>query len=179
MITAPNKALHRMAMSILVPISCAAGFPAQAQEAQDIPLQALRSCQAITSGAERLTCFDRAAADLLQATEAGELRVVDREEIRETRRGLFGFSLPKLGLFANEEKDGLDQSLTSTITEVRRVGREGYLVTIAEGSRWRVNDAPARFRPEAGDAIELEKAALGSFWLRVNGATGVKGSRVE
>ena len=155
-------------------------IPAHAQETSaDEPLQDLRECQAVANPEERLICFDTAVSQLVQASEAGDLRVVDREDIRETRRGLFGFSMPKLGLFRGSEDEDVDRVLNSTITEVRQVGRESYLLTIAEGSRWRVNDAPRRFRPEAGDAVDFERAALGSFWVRVNGTPGVKGRRVE
>ena len=169
---------RRVALAGLATLAIA--IPAHAQEIpNDEPLQGLRECQAIAIAEERLACFDTAVSRLVQASEAGDLRVVDREDIRETRRGLFGFSMPKLGLFRGSEDEDVDRVLHSTITEVRQVGRESYLLTIAEGSRWRVNDAPRRFRPEAGDTVEFERAALGSFWVRINGTPGVKGRRVE
>ena len=140
----------------------------------------LKFCRTVADDAERLACFDRASANLIKADDAGDISVVDREQIEKTKRGLFGFSLPKLGIFA--DKDGTEQridKLNSTITAITAVGRRDYLITIAEGSRWRVSAPPRRFRPEVGDPIELERAALGSFWLRVDGAPGVKGRRTE
>lgn len=152
---------------------------ASAQEkSDDAQLGQLRECQAIVDDAARLSCYDREVAAVVAASDAGDIQVVDKEDIRETRRGLFGFSLPKTGIFGGgDDKD--DEVMTSQITSVRQVGREGYRITIAEGSVWQINDPPRRFRPKVGDDVELERAAMGSFWVRLNGQNGVKGRRVE
>jgi hypothetical protein len=152
---------------------------ASAQEkSDDAQLGQLRECQAIVDDAARLACYDREVAAVVAASDAGDIQVVDKEDIRETRRGLFGFSLPKTGIFGGgDDKD--DEVMTSQITSVRQVGREGYRITIAEGSVWQINDPPRRFRPKVGDDVELERAAMGSFWVRLNGQNGVKGRRVE
>ena len=152
---------------------------ASAQEkSDDAQLGQLRECQAIVDDASRLACYDREVAAVVAASDAGDIQVVDKEDIRETRRGLFGFSLPKTGIFGGgDDKD--DEVMTSQITSVRQVGREGYRITIAEGSVWQINDPPRRFRPKVGDDVELERAAMGSFWVRLNGQNGVKGRRVE
>lgn len=142
-------------------------------------LDNLRECRAIADPTSRLACYDQAVGQVIAKTDAGELRVVDEEEIRETRRGLFGFSLPKLGIFGGDgEEDEADEILQSEITAVRRVRDEWHL-TIAEGSVWRVSNAPTRFKARVGEAVEFEKAAMGSYWVRVGGRLGVKGRRVE
>ena len=142
-------------------------------------LAELQSCREITAAADRLACFDRASASLIAARESGEVRVVDREEIRETRRGLFGFTLPKFGTFGSGDEEQLDL-LESTITGVSRVGRNGYRIRIEEGSVWQIDSAPSRLRaPKPGDAIVLKKASLNSFFIRIAGQIGVKGRRVE
>ena len=151
---------------------------AQDRAAPD-PLDQLRACKAITGAQERLACFDAASAHLIAQNDSGAVKVVDQEEIRETRRGLFGFTMPKFGIFGGGGDSDEDKLLNSEVTGVRHLGRDAWLLTIREGSVWRVSDAPSRFRPQVGDAIELERAAMGSFWVRLNGKTGVKGRRVE
>ncbi len=157
-------------------------LPVQAQDAGETEhLTALQQCRTVADDTARLACFDRETAVLIAATDSGDLQIVDREAVRETRRGLFGFSLPKLGIFGGNDDEGeeLAKRLESEIVGVRSAGREAYLLTIAEGSVWRVSDAPRRFRPKVGDAVEFERAAMGSYWVRLNGQLGVKGRRVE
>lgn len=150
-----------------------------AQEQNDgEKLAALKNCQAIEAAEARLACYDREVAVVVAASESGEIQVVDKEDIRETRRGLFGFSLPKTGIFGGGDDED-DEVMTSQITSVRAIGREDYEITIAEGSVWQIKDPPRRFKPRVGDEVELEKAAMGSFWVRLNGQNGVKGRRIR
>lgn len=154
-----------------------AGLYAQQNNGSADELQGLIECRAIAQDIERLACFDREVALVSAKQESGEVRVVRAEDIRETRRGLFGFSTPKTGLFASS--DEADDKLQSRITGVRQVRSDYWEVTIAEGSVWRASDTPRRFKPRVGDTVELERAALGSYWLRVNGTLGVKARRIE
>lgn len=149
--------------------------------AQDRPVEAqidaLRECRELTDEVRRLACYDAATAPLLAAIEDGSAQVVSREEVEETRRGLFGFTMPKLGLFSSDD-DEIDL-LESTITNVRS-GRRSYEFTIEEGSVWQINSVPMRLRPpEVGDPVVLKKASLGSYFVRIDGQTGVKGKRVR
>jgi len=166
---------------LIVPLAFWSGSALAQDTSEDARMTALRACQATVDPTARLACYDRAVGEVVAATDAGELQVVDREEIRETRRGLFGFSLPKLGIFGggDDDKDDLAKKMNTTITGVRTVGREGWQITIAEGSVWQISEAPRRFRPQIGDDVELERAAMGSYWVRLKGQNGVKGRRIE
>ena len=172
----------RTTAALLLSIGVTFATPASAQDANPARpdlLADLQACRDIDDPARRLACFDRASASLLAARDSGEVRVVDREEVQQTRRGLFGFTLPKLGIFGAGDDEQLD-TLESTITGVSRVGRNGYRIRIEEGSVWQIDSAPSRLRtPEPGDAIVLKKASLNSFFIRIAGQIGVKGRRVE
>ncbi|MGV2495453.1 hypothetical protein [Pelagerythrobacter aerophilus] len=130
----------------------------------------------------RLACYDAAVKDIVAASDQGELRVIDAEAVRKTRRGLFGFSLPDLGIFGGDdgEKDELDR-LETTVSSVRYLTPNSFVFRIAEGDAlWQVSDAPRRLlRVESGDPVVIEKAALGSYFIRFDGQNGVKGRRVE
>lgn len=173
--------LHRSParLCLAAAIALALPAPASAQDDKAGPdtLEALDACRAITDDSARLACFDREVASVLAERESGAIRVVDAEDIRETRRSLFGFSTPKTGLFASEGEE--EKRLQSTITSLRQVRADYWEVTIAEGSVWRASDTPRRFKPKVGDPVELEEAALGSYWLRVDGKTGVKARRIR
>lgn len=145
-------------------------------------LAALKACQVETIDAARLSCFDKAAATILAASEQGDLRMVDREEVRQTRRKLFGFSLPTFGIFGGGDKTD-DQpaieSLETTIAKVRASDYGGWTLVTAEGAVWQIDNAPARLMtPKVGQSLEIKAGALSSYFLRINGQPGVKGKRV-
>ena len=165
------------------------GLPvaAQAQEGDDPdPLDPLKVCQAQADPTARLACYDTAVGAIVTAEEQGDLRIVDREMVRETRRSLFGFSLPDFGIFGGDE-DGEDEeeeafdSLVSTVTSVRYMTPNSFVFRIAEGDAlWQVDDAPRRLLTvESGDAVEIEKGALSSYFIRFGKQGGVKGRRIE
>lgn len=151
--------------------------PAAAQSASD-RLSGLRSCTAVKPDAERLACYDREAAAVLSAAQTGEVRIVERQEIERTRRSLFGFSLPSIGLLGSDSE--VPDTLETTITAVRSTGQDAWAIQVAEGSVWQITNAPSRFRePKVGDPIVLKRAALGSFFIRVGNQLGVKGRRIQ
>lgn len=162
------------------------GAPLAAQEksAESNYVAALRDCQAKVDPTERLACFDTAVAAIVSASSEGEVRVVDREEVRQTRRKLFGFSLPDFGIFGKGDKaDAVEEeeftTLQTTITGVR-AGRGTYVLTTEEGAQWQLDEVPSRLlRPKIGQSLEIKKGALSSYFLRIDGQKGVKGRRVQ
>lgn len=158
---------------------------AQDDRGESSYVTALRGCQSKTDPVERLACYDTAVAAVVAASTEGEVRVVDREEVRETRRKLFGFTLPDLSIFGGKsDKEDPEQAeefstLLTTITGVRAGGNTYVLIT-AEGAEWQLDEIPARLmRPKVGKSLEIRKGALSSYFLRIDGQKGVKGRRVR
>lgn len=139
----------------------------------------LKACQTLTDDMARLACFDSAVGAILAANEAGDVQVIDKEDVRETRRSLFGFSLPNIGLFGGGD-DEADTQFETTIASVRYIGRNSARFTTEEGAVWELNNIPSRLRTiKAGDPVVFKKASLGYFFVRIAGQTGIKGRRVE
>lgn len=161
--------------------------PLSAQDTtEDKYLDSLRKCQAISEDAARLACFDGAVGTIIAASDSDDLRIVDREEVRETRRKLFGFSLPDLGIFGRRDRDGDTNaqddefdSLETTIASVSPTG-SGYVLTTAEGAKWQIDNVPRRLMtPRVGQSLEIRSGALSAYFLRINGQGGVKGRRIQ
>ncbi len=176
-------------MAIAVPMAIFASTPALSQDGQAAPkangyLESLKACQRLSEPGARLSCFDSAAATMVEASEAGDMKIVDRQDVRETRRKLFGFSLPDLGIFGGgddkqDEEDEFEQ-IETTIAAVSGSHATGYLLRTAEGAVWRIDDVPRRLlTPEVGDKLLIKNGALTSFFLRINDRGGVKGVRVR
>ena len=93
----------------------------------------LVGCKAIADGAARLACFDAASAKMQQAADAKEIVILDRAEVRRTKRSLFGFLLPKLPFFDDDEKDEFT-NIESTFASVTPIGYGKYQFS---DPRWR------------------------------------------
>jgi len=163
----------------------AAPLAADDAKGESAYVKGLRDCQGKPDPAERLACYDKAVAAMVAASSEGEVRVVDRAEVRETRRKLFGFTLPDLGIFGGKsDKDDPAQaeefaSLETTVSAVR-MERGTYILTTAEGAEWQLDEMPARLmKPRIGQPLEIKSGALSSYFLRINGQKGVKGRRVR
>lgn len=159
--------------------------PAAAGEAAPLPrdVQGLAACRAITADAERLACYDRETATLLSSVESGKVRVVDKEGVREVRRSLFGFDLPRVGLFGSSRKDSADERvdrIETTVAALRMTEGGKLWFRLADGAQWQTNDALGTARmPRVGDTVALEEAALGSYWVRFGKNRAMKAHRVH
>ena len=99
---------HRLGMIVLGAAAALAG-PATAQDKiGDGPppaqIRSLLDCRGLADSAERLACYDGAAAQISDAIAKKDLVAFDRESVRRTKRGLFGLSLPDLGIFGEDDE---------------------------------------------------------------------------
>lgn len=172
----------------LVGVVALAGFGTQAwaQDAMPEPsgeyVGQLKSCQSVVDDSERLACFDRAVGEIVSANDAGEVRIIDREDIRDTRRRLFGLSVPEVGVLKREEGEDKEASelLESSITSVRYISGKKIRFTTEEGATWEIKSAPRWLRNvKTGHGVVFKKAALGTFFIRIDGQMGVKGKRIR
>lgn len=158
--------------------AAAAQDPGLSVEGRPAMLEALTRCRTIAAPTERLACYDNAAAAMDAAERAGDLVVVDREQVRESRRRLFGFSIPSVPLLERgETAEEIDNHSTS-ITSARQRPDGKWVLNLADGSVWEQIDntyLTASTRP--GTPVEIRRAALGSYFLSVDGARSMRARR--
>ena len=141
----------------------------------------IERCRAITDDSQRLACFDRESAALVEAVRGGKVAVVDQAAVRETRRSLFGFQVPKLPFFSGDDSaNSVPDQIESTIKSVEDLGRGRYRIVIADHDAiWETIDNPMRLNaPRRGDKIVIKRGLIGAYFLRIDGQVGVKGRRV-
>lgn len=153
--------------------------PTMAQEADY--LAELKTCRAIEDEDDRLACYDAKVGAMVSASEAGDVRIVDREDVRRTRRQLFGFTVPDLDILEGDEQDKeTSELLETTITSARQLTNKAWRFTTAEGAVWEISNAPARLAPiKPQDKVIFKRASLGYYFIRINGQMGVKGKRIQ
>ena len=150
--------------------------------AGDRVLQSLTRCRGIADSEERLACFDKATGALEQAVQAKQVRIVDQEDIRKTRRSLFGFTVPRIGLFG--DRDGEEDrpeftEINTVVASSRALGNGRVEIRLAgeESAVWQTTEA-MNFPPKTGDAIRIRKGSLGNYFINVGGRS-VRGMRVR
>lgn len=143
-------------------------------------VSALLSCRGLSDNAERLACYDRTAATLGDAVAKRDLVVFDRESVRKTKRGLFGFSIPNLGIFGDEDESVEVKQLDGVIAGLGHNSDGGYIFRLADGSRWTQMDSkPIALEPRGGDKVLVKKGALGSYIMSVERQPGIKVRRIN
>lgn len=153
-----------------------AGLPAAEPVAKPEAFEALLRCRSIAESEARLACFDGAAASLQAAAESREVVVVDRQQIRDSKRTLFGLSIPRLSLF-DDDKDEEEEikSIEGVVQSAHRDEDGRWVVRLQEGGVWRQIDSNTLGRrPRSGMKVEINRAAVGSFKMRVAGQPGIR-----
>lgn len=141
---------------------------------------ALLNCRAIADSAERLACYDKAATSIGDAVAKRDLVVFDRESVKQTKRGLFGFGIPNLGIFGEENDEVEIKQIEGTIAGYGHNADGGYIFRLADGSRWSQMDGkPLAIPPQNGDKVVVKKGTLGAYFLSVAKQPGVKVKRTN
>jgi len=157
----------------------AAAAPPRAHDAAAGVIDEVTGCKPIADNAARLACFDTATAKLVEAQAKGDVKIVDREDIRATRRSLFGFTLPHVAFFKGD--DTAEDTPSEIDTTIKSVGAAEYgkvTLTMDDGAVWRTTE-PLPRDPRAGMPVHLKRGALGNYFLRVGSMRTVTAQRVR
>lgn len=158
--------------------------PAIGQEARaPSPLLGkLVDCGKLAGDAEQLACYRREVAALQEAERKRDVILVDRAEVRRTKRSLFGLSLPRFRLFGNDEDTPDEPEFTridATLKGAQLAGN-AWSFELDDGARWVQTDSEQLARtPRPGDRIRIRRAALGSFFANVGTAPAIRVRRVN
>lgn len=147
-------------ISGLAALAAASTLSAQATPPQERPetLARLMACRGIAENTARLACFDTAAGALDTAERQGDLVVIDRAGVAETRRQLFGFEMPSLPRLFGPEGAVELESIDSTLASASSVGEGRWVFRLADGSEWRQIDSErVRFRNSPGQPVRVRK----------------------
>jgi hypothetical protein len=152
-----------------------AAGPALAADEKAASFQAVLDCRKLTDDVQRLACFDKAAASLETAEKAGDVVVVSREQARATRRQAFGFTLPSLDIFNRGEKEEALDRLEAKVVSASQDGNGKWHIEIEGGAWWvQTDNQPLSRRPKEGSRAAVRKAAMGSYFMNLDGQTAIR-----
>lgn len=170
----------RAAITLVLLSFAAAGHAQDKKGPTNALVDAVVRCKGETADDARLRCYDIAVAQLSEATARGSIVVVDKEDVRRTRRSLFGFALPKLPFFGSDDSsDGQPDEIEAKIKSVRGLGYGKWVIELDTGAKWQTTETTGPTRdPRPGQTIKIKKGAMGGYFLTVEGGRGVRGMRV-
>lgn len=140
-------------------------------------LKAVTDCRAVTESTARLACYDGAVGRLDAAATKKEIVVLDREEVKQTRRGLFGFSLPRIPLFKGDDAKDTPAQVETTARSVRSLGYGKWRIVMEDGAIWATTEPSSRRDPKEGSRIRIKAGTMGAYFLSIDGAASVRAKR--
>jgi hypothetical protein len=166
---------------LLLAGASAAGAQAAAEPPRSPALSRVVGCRGVADVSERLSCYDREVAALEAAEARKDVVVVDREQLRKTRRTLFGLVLPNLSVFGNDDPN--EEGVTSIETKITKISRNPYgrwIFDVEDGGRWIQSDSRELGRdPKVGQTVAIRQAAMGSFLANVDGQVAIRVQRIR
>jgi hypothetical protein len=159
----------------------ASGALAAGPSSSDRVLHDFGTCRTTTDAAARLACFEKTFDSFEQAVKTKEVTIVDKADMRQAKRSLFGFALPHVDLFNGGRSDPADDftEINTTVASAREAehGRAEIRLADESGAVWQTTD-PMPFPPRAGDKIRIRQGTLGNYFLNTGGKT-YRGTRVR
>ena len=158
--------------------------PGYGQPDTPAPLAELLQCRKLAEASARLACFDAKVAALDIATQKKEIAIVDAAQVRRVHRSLFGFALPKLNLLGgspngDDPEKEIDE-IQATVKYASQRADGNWVIVLDDGAQWtQIDGAQLKFDAKPGDAIRIKKAALGSYFARINNQTAIRMQRIN
>lgn len=153
-----------------------AARPTVAQEQPEAVTRVL-GCRALQAAEERLACYDREVGAFEAATTTNQLVVMDRQQVRRTRRSLFGLVLPDLGIFGDDNDNPAEQvsEISTTLRSASQNALGKWVLVLEDGARWIQIDSREPVRePRSGMAIRIRRAAMGSYLANIEGQIAIR-----
>lgn len=141
-------------------------------------IDAIYQCREIVDSQARLACYDARVGEMAAADQRRDIMFADREQVKQTRKGLFGFAGIKIFGGGDGDDEQIDE-ITAKIAGVRIIDRRLSIV-LDSGARWEQIDnriLPLDAKP--GMEIKIRRAALGSYFANINGMNAIRMKRAN
>lgn len=142
--------------------------------------QSVLDCRKVADGQARLACYDAAAGRMETAESTGDIVVIDKAQARAARRQAFGLNLPSIDFLSRgvpkDEVDRIEGVIRATSADA--LGK--WAIELEDGARWRQVNAEVLSRdPKPGMPVQVRRASLGSFMMKIDGQPAVRVRREQ
>lgn len=135
------------------------------------------ACKTIENADERLACYDAKVAAMDEAQKKQELVITDKAAVKEAKRGLFGFDIPKIKIFGGDDDVTEIEAVVKTVS----ANRAGIItISLEDGARWQQVDTKVLNRePRPGSKAKIRVASMGSYLVTFDGGPAIRMKRVN
>jgi hypothetical protein len=169
-----------LAGGVLLPGTAA---PAQADnltKSRPPVFEELVNCRSVADPTARLLCYDEKVTAIDEAEKKDELVLADKASMKEARKGLFGFSIPKLKIFGNDGKEEEDFELVAKIDSAYMANYGKWTIVLEDGARWtQIDTTVLRKSPKNGMEVKIRAAVMGSYFANIDGQRAIRMKRVN
>jgi hypothetical protein len=171
------RMLGAISVATLIGSALVAADPKVPEMARPKPFDDVVACKSITDPLARLACYDEKVAALDEAAKKEDIILTDKAAVKEAKRGLFGFDVPKIRIFGNGEDV---EEIEATVKSVS-ITRAGMVLMILEdGARWQQVDTKVLNRePRTGSVARIRKATMGSYLVSFDGGPAIRMKRLN
>lgn len=175
-----SKMMIRPALSMALAFTLVGGSAMAQTGSEPEVIKALKACSAIKADGERLACYDKAAQLVAKAQETGEVIIIDKQAARAARRQAFGLELPTLSILDRGADKSETETLQATVKSARADADGRLVLTLEDGAVWRqLDDRTLGKPPKPGASVEIRKAAMGSYLMKIGGQPAIRVRRSE
>jgi len=140
------------------------------------PLSNVKKCVKVQIDSSRLACFDAAVGELSGAVDTGEVLIIDKEIIEQSKKENFGLVnqdksdidtvFEKKNVSAKTENSNL---IVNPIMKVEKNARKRAIFYLENGQVWEQTQSGYVYvNKKKQNIAHIKKAALGGFKLRIN-----------
>jgi hypothetical protein len=176
--------MRRLAVTLggLAALAGSAGSAETTTKQAELPAlySAVLDCLAVPDRDARLACFEEAATKLKAATEKQDIVVVDRDQIKKTKRTLFGLPLPRIDILGGGSDQDEVKQVDGIVSSAHRDGDGRWVVSLQDGAVWQqIDDRVVARAPRSGFTVRIERATMGTFMMRVQNQPGIRVKRLS
>lgn len=169
-----------LAGGILLPGTVVLGQTNNLTQSRPPVFEELVNCRTVADPTARLACYDDKVAAIDEAEKKDELVLADKASMKEARKGLFGFSIPKLKIFGNDGKEEEDFELVAKIDSAYMANYGKWTIVLDDGARWtQIDTSVLRKNPKPGMEVKIRTAAMGSYFANIDGQRAIRMKRVN
>jgi len=154
------------------------------KKTQPTPLPPLYSavldCLTVPDRDARLACFEDAALKLKAATERQDIVVVDKDQIKKTKRTLFGLQLPRIDILGGGADQDEVKQVDGIVASAHRDGDGRWVVGLQDGAVWQqMDDRVVAREPRAGFPVRIDRASMGTFMMSIRNQPAIRVRRLS
>lgn len=154
---------------------------AAAPSATPLPgeIKAIADCRGIQDSQARLSCYDAASIRLQEAIASKNLTVLSRSDVRQARKSLFGFSVPRIPFISGDDATEV-QEITSKVASVRSSGYNKWQFRLEDGAMWETTEPSVEgYGPNNGDKVTIKRGILSNYFILFPGMRAIRGRRIS